>query len=225
MANAHNLQSLTDLNDYLNNDLFWRKHELTTARLTIDTFDDEEDSRKRTFLRAYLCLLYAHWEGFVKTASQAYIRYVSTQSIQLGDLSPNLIALALGQQIRDAGRSNKLEWHAALTELLRGPLDQPFDVEADKTFLLNGNLNIEMLKEILLALGADSTSYETRKPIIDYRLLSNRNAAAHGERLTIGWGDYVGLHDMVIQLVDRFKEDVEESAEQKKYLIPAKGDV
>lgn len=209
VANANNLQSLTDLNNYLDTELIWRKQELTTIRLTIDTFGNEEDSRKRAFLRAYLCILYAHWEGFVKTASLAYIRHVSMQSIRLGDLSPNLVALALGRQIRDAGRSNKLELHTDLTELLMGPLDQMFEVKTDDIFLLDGNLNIETLKEILFALGVDSVSYETRKPIIDYRLLGNRNAAAHGQQLNIGWESYPDLHDTVIDLVDHFKQDVE----------------
>ena len=225
VANAYNLQSLTDLNNYLDNELIWRKHELTTVRLTMDTLDEEEDSRKRAFLRAYLCFLYAHWEGFVKTASLAYIRYVSMQSVRLGDLSPNLVALALGRQIRDAGQSNKLELHADLTDLLMGPLDQTFDVEADEIFLLNGNLNIAMLKEILFALGVDSSSYEIRKPIIDYRLLKNRNEAAHGQQLTIGWEGYGDLHNTVIDLVDSFKQDVEKSAEQKKYLTAVEGGV
>ena len=45
--------------------------------------------------RLAVCLIYAHWEGFVKIAAQAYLDYVHRQGLDHQDLADSILALAL----------------------------------------------------------------------------------------------------------------------------------
>ena len=61
-------------------------------------------------------------------------------------------------------------------------------------------------------LGLDDKDYSTKGALIDQRLLRNRNMIAHGERPDIEQDDYKTVHDEIIQLVERFRDDVENAA-------------
>lgn len=72
--------------------------------------------------------------------------------------------------------------------------------------------------EILCLLGLDATEYLSSGPLIDQRLLHNRNRIAHGEREVIQPEDYVFLHERIIQLLEQFRTDVENAAVSRSYL-------
>lgn len=53
--------------------------------------------------------------------------------------------------------------------------------------------------------------------MIDERLLGNRNRVSHGRRLEIQVGDYISLHETIVELVDQFRTDIENAAALFKY--------
>ena len=74
------IRSQYELSEYLSGSLSRRKREVTTIKFLV--------SRARThevepLLRAAICLLYAHWEGFVREAATAYLSYVSRQGTEV----------------------------------------------------------------------------------------------------------------------------------------------
>ena len=85
------MRDLNQLTEYLDDELAWRKKELTTLKFRLDRCRTHE---RGVLTRAALCLLYAHWEGFVRVAATCYLDYIVRQGVHLGKITPNFVALA-----------------------------------------------------------------------------------------------------------------------------------
>lgn len=177
------------------------------------------DYEKRIMLRVAVCLLYAHWEGFIKQAATAYISYVSTRGRRFRDLTPNFVALGLRGLITTAGASNSPVLHTQLVASLRSRLGDNANLQWSNAVNTGSNLNSKVLGEILCLLGFDPTEYVSSGPLIDQRLLKNRNRIAHGEREELEPEDYEFLHERIFQLIDQFRTDVENAAALRSYLL------
>ena len=210
------VRSLTELAQFLDDDLAWRKRELTTLRLWLDKSRRQHETA--ILLRAAVCLLYAHWEGFVKAAATGYVSYVATLGLEYRDLTPNFVALGLWSEISQAGESELPTLRTGLTTRLSSGLSERASINWEPSTDAGSNLNSKTLNEILCAVGLDSSEYLLKKPIIDQRLLANRNAIAHGERRPeFGVDDYAGLNDDIVQLVERFRTDIENAASTNRF--------
>ena len=205
------VRSLTELTQFLDDELAWRKKELTTLKVLLDKSRRQHETA--LLLRAAICLLYAHWEGFVKAAATGYLSYVATRGLRYQDLTPNFVALGLWSDISQAGESNLPTLRTALMTRLISGLSERARINWEQSIDAGSNLNFKTLNEIMCAVGLDSKEYLLKKPIIDQRLLANRNAIVHGERRPeIGPDDYAGLNDDIVQLVERFRTDIENAA-------------
>ena len=208
------IRSLTQLSDALEEDLAWRKRELTTINFTLDK---ARQHQRGPLLRAGVCLLYAHWEGFVKTAARGYVSYVARQRLQYRHLTSNFVALGLRREIRDAGQSNQPSIHTRLVEKLTSDLSENSNLDWQNSINTGSNLNTERLTEILMLLGLDSTNYLSKGQLLDQKLLANRNSVAHGDRVEIDANDYALLHNEIIRLADQFNTDVQNAAATEQY--------
>ena len=84
------IRSIYELTQLLERQLSWRKRELTTIRAVIEK---SVDSEKAVLLRGAMCLLYAHWEGFISIAAKAYVSFVVSRHLKLRDVTPNTISV------------------------------------------------------------------------------------------------------------------------------------
>ena len=210
------VRSLTELTQFLDDELAWRKKELTTLKVLLDKSHRHHETM--LLLRAAICLLYAHWEGFVKAAATGYLSYVATRGLRYRDLTPNFVALGLWSDISQAGESNLPTLRTALTTKLISGLSERASIDWGQSIDAGSNLNSKTLDEIMCAVGLDSKEYLLKKPIIDQRLLANRNAIVHGERRPeIGPDDYAVLNDDIVQLVERFRNDIENAAATNRF--------
>ncbi len=64
------LNTAEQLSDRLSHDLAWRKKELSEVKSLVET-RSFSDSKHKALVRSGICLLYAHWEGFVKLAANS----------------------------------------------------------------------------------------------------------------------------------------------------------
>ena len=208
------IRSLDEFSNFLDKGISWRKKELTNLRFMIQRARSHEEV---TLLRAAICLLYAHWEGFIGSAATAYICFVVSRRLRLHDLAPNFLALGLLSNIQQPEQSRVVTLHYHLTNYLASDLPERFNIDCEKAINTRSNLNSRVLKEILQYVGIDSTEYEKKNAILDERLLRNRNSVAHGECLEIQPDDYMSLHEIIIELIERFRTDVENAAAQGKY--------
>ena len=203
------IRSLTQLAQFLDGDLSWRKRELTTLKFMLGRHRPHE---RVLLLRAAVCVLYAHWEGFVKAAATSYVSFVATQGLRYHDLTPNFVALGLRTEISRAGQSDKPTIRTALTTKLILGLSEHANIDWENSVNTRSNLNTDTLNEIICLLGLEGNDYLLKKQLLDQRLLGNRNLIAHGQRVEIELDEYSGLHDEVIQLLQNFRSDVENAA-------------
>ena len=207
-----------ELTDRLDRDIAWRKRELVNLSSMV------QRGRRHTraaALRAAVCLLYAHWEGFMRYAARSYLEYVSNRRLKYGELRRNFLALGLRRKIMRASEERRTSAHTELVRLVFQARDQRTSSEIVDAIETRANLGGDVLVDILEAVGFDATSYVTKAALLDDRLLRNRNRIAHGEYLEIDADAYADLNETIVGLMDRFKNDIENAAATKSYLAHA----
>ena len=208
------IRSLIELNDFLDTQLSWRKRELTNLKFAVG---DARTSHRGMMLRAAICLLYSHWEGFIKEAATGYVCFVALRGLKFREVAPNLVALGWRADIQKAGRSNLATLHTELTQKMMGEQEETFRPNWDAAIDVESNLNSKALQQVLCVVGINREEYMTKGPVIDERLVKNRNGIAHGQGVTIDEDDYDDLHDFVVQMLNLFRNDIENSAVLETY--------
>ena len=193
----------------MDDELAWRKRELTTLKHMVERARSHE---KVFLLRAAVCVLYAHWEGFVKAAATSYASFVDAQGLRYRELTPNFVALGLRSEILKAARSNKLTDMTNVVEKMIHGLDERGNIDWERSVQTGANLNSARFAQILCLIGRDVGEYESMNQLLDQKLLGNRNLVAHGRRVNVDADDYAELHTEIIRLVDMFRDDVENAA-------------
>ena len=203
------IRSLSQLTEFLDDELAWRKKELTTLKFMLG---ERRQHEKALLLRAAICVLYAHWEGFVKAAASGYVSFVITRGLRYRDLTPNFAALGLRSEISTAGESKKPTIHTALATEMRSGLSKLTNIDLERAVSTGSNLNTAALNEIICLVGLDGNDYLTKKQLLDHKLVGNRNLVAHGRPVEIEADEYSVLHEEIVQLVQKFRTDIENAA-------------
>lgn len=210
--------TLDDLSDGLNQQLAWRKKELSDLKSLLD-LSPSNTSRRSVLLRSAITILYAHWEGFIKEASSIYLEYVSRQGLRYNQLTNNFIALAFKNQLKLIEETQKPCTYTEALNFITSRLDEHSRLPYEDVIRTESNLSSSVLKEITCILGLDYSFYELKQELIDTKLLRQRNAVAHGEYLSIEMEGYSDLHKEVIGMMDEFKTQVENHACQRSYQV------
>lgn len=217
---SHKIRALETLVDFLNEQNVWRVKELTTLKAEISRATDKTQV---TLIRAALPILYAHWEGYIKTSSEAYLDYVSSyvasQRLTTKNLSPVFVALPLWKEIIQSDAPIKfLPFSQKLAPYL-AKHDHRIKIPSTNTVNSESNLNSQVLREICCITGIDYKEFETKEKLIDERLLGTRNRIAHGERRDLTTTDYNDLHMQIVELLQLFKNLISNAASGKAFLL------
>ncbi len=210
------LKTAEQLSDRLSRDLAWRKKELSEVKSLVET-KSFSDSKHKALVRSGICLLYAHWEGFIKLAANSYLEYVRMQKLHYEELASNFLALAMKEKLKEAKETNKPSLYIPVCDFFWDELNQRclLPKEAISTA---SNLSSEIFQEITRTLGINFSTYSTKSVLIDTKLLKTRNEIAHGEYSIFDRGEYVELHIEVIAMLDLFRTDIENAAINKDYI-------
>jgi hypothetical protein len=211
------IQSKEELNYRLATDLTWRKKELSAMKSLIES-KNVSDHKHKALVRSGVCILYSHWEGFVKLAAKSYLEYVISKKLTYQELSSNFLALAMKEKLKDAKETHKPSLYIPVCEFFLSELNQRCILPKPKDVISTAsNLSSEILKEITYILGIDFSIYSTKSQVIDTQLLKTRNEIAHGEDSVFDRAEYLEVHREILEMLDLFRDQIENAASQKKF--------
>jgi MAE_28990/MAE_18760-like HEPN len=212
------IRTSNELSDRLSEDLAWRKKELSALKGLIET-KSFQIQKNKVLTRSGIAILYAHWEGYIKCAATAYLELVSRQQhLKYYDLTDNFIAIAMKSKLDAASGTNQATIHNEVIYFLTESMDQRIELPSKDVIKTASNLSSSVLQQILALLGIDYRPYEMKQVLIDEKLLAKRNKIAHGEFLDVDIDSYRELHEEVIDMMDLFRDQIENHAVQKLYL-------
>lgn len=209
------LRTAVQLNAQLQGDLAWRRKELSLYRGWVR---GAGSNGEQAMLRGAITVLYAHWEGYIKTASEAYLEFVRHQRLTCNELAINFVALAAKSKLNDAALSGKSRQHIDLADFFVNHLNRRAQLTSAGAINTKANLKVDVFQNIVQLLGLDyRQEYEAaEKPIIE-RLLELRNGIAHGEFQRIDQIEYDQLYRKIDELLVLFCNEIDNSAAQKRY--------
>lgn len=213
------IRSVNHLQDLIDKETSWRKVEFSSLMSSVRIAKFKSHN---TALRAGVALLYAHWEGAVKSIATYYLVYVSNQKIYYKDLKNNFLAIGIRDNLSKFEATNKSSIHNRIVDnVFKIKADERFSINVDGFIKSGSNLNSEIFVEIMEQIGLDYTEYEADFKLIDEVLLKTRNKIAHGEALealSLDEDRFNELHRIVLKLIQLFANQVLNSACQKSYL-------
>lgn len=200
--------------DAISANLAHRKRDLTALNGLIGRCRGHE---LKVVTNSAVCILYAHWEGFVKFGGTCFANYVFHQGISAEHLSNGVIASALRDRLREVRSTKKVSLCRDFVESMRHPNSRmpPFNwKQAVETY---DNLKLEVLIEVLALVGCETSFYEGKKGIIDEKLVGYRNSISHTGYSDLEPQDYPDLHQATIVLLNRFRDDLEDAVSKETF--------
>lgn len=218
------IKDLNELEEKIDSELAWRKKELTSIRIDVNDSQQKEKSEQSKAIRIGIAMLYAHWEGAIKSIAEFYLVYVSGLHLKYCELKNNFLAIAMKNDLNSFGETKKATIHNKLIDNIYLKKDEESQIPCKNVIKTDSNLKMEIFKEIAATIGIDENPYILKKMIIDQRLLGNRNKIAHGERIETLDGissvsDYLYLHTTVLNLIDQFANNIKEAAKNEDYRV------
>lgn len=212
MANIH---TPGQLQDELDKEMGWRRKEILAFRVA----STKNGQDAVFFIRAGIALLYAHWEGFVKSASEHYLNYVQHQGHTYRELKSCFAIFGLKGKLHTLSTSRKALANIEAFDFILSELEQQVSLNMSTAIDTESNLTSKVFTNIAASIDIDTTAYETRFNLIDESLVNLRNKVAHGEYLRLGGREFGELVDVILQIMDWYKTDLMNAAAQKKYML------
>lgn len=213
-----------ELEVFLDESLAWRRAEMAALGVEIRRAEAESANSPlaRALNRSGVALLYAHWEGFVKEACEAYLQMVANRRLRYSELSDSFVVTsAIGILKRlESGDATARE---ALLDIVRKPDDARARVPRKGTINTRSNLRFEVLVVLCERLGLPDSSFRTRQQLIDRSLCDQRNEIAHGRLYFPDASSYSGLKDRVLEMLETMRDEIVIHASQKLYRHDASG--
>lgn len=204
---ANKILTIDDLVNSIDNDLAWRKKEIHYIKTLIPK---EKSVKQSSYLRLAVPLLYAHWEGFAKSSTEAYLKYVSLKNLRHTDLRPQFIALSLSKLLGLSEIKN-LEGKTTIVNALLLKLNDRAQIPTKEIIQTKSNLRYDVFREIIFTLSLSEERFCIYKSFID-DLVDTRNHIAHGNYLKVEYKECISMCDDLTTLLEMLKNEILNSA-------------
>jgi hypothetical protein len=210
------IRTVTQLQEKLDAEMGWRIKEISAFKLATKT----EVGNRKAFVRAGVALVYAHWEGFIKAASESYLNYVDNQGHMYRDLKSCFAVFGLKGKLSLLTGSRQAKPNIEAFDFVLGELDRPARMNMSSAIDTESNLTSKVFANIATSLDIATTGYETKFNLIDESLVRRRNKVAHGDYLDLEAADFRILADEVLEMMRNYKTDLENAASMATYRRP-----
>lgn len=210
------IRTLTQLQEALDSEMSWRIKEISDFKLNSKI----QSASSRTFIRAGIALVYAHWEGFIKAASEDYLNFVDQQGHIYRDLKACFVLFGLKGKLAFLHSSRQAKPNIDALNFVVAEMDKPAKMTMSSAIDTESNLTSKVFSNIAASLDISTLPYETKFKLIDESLVNRRNKVAHGEFLDLSAADFIILADEVLHMMRSYKTDIENAASLKSYKRP-----
>lgn len=207
------IRTLSHLQEALDREMKWRLREISTFRLACK----RESADQQAFIRAGVAVVYAHWEGFIKSASEHYLEFVNNQGHRYRELKTCFVVFGMKSQLAVLGESRKSKSSVEALEFVFSEMDKPAKMVLASAINTESNLTSAVFSNIAQSIDIAIDQYETKFNLIDESLVYRRNSIAHGEYLDLMPEHFIGLVDEMLMLMRWYKTDLENAASQASY--------
>ena len=207
------VKTLDEMQIALDQEMAWRVKEIGVFKLG----SSRNDSKRKPYIRAGVALLYAHWEGFIKSSSEIYLGYVESRALRYRDLKSCFVVFGLKRRISTLVESKKTIPNIEAMDFIFSKLDETATLKIKSAINTESNLTSKVFINIANSLDINTLPYETRFHLIDSSLVKRRNEIAHGEFVDISVDEFSKLVDDILFLMRLYKTDIENAASLENY--------
>lgn len=204
-----------DLSAILDSDLSWRRKELSDLKVAVKGADEYS---KPVLLRAIITMSYAHWEGYVRTCANRYFEHLTLRKKQFVDFERQIYVNSILGRLDALHRSRvSLKERCTLVNDILDGGNGTFSYVNPDLVDTRSNLNTDVVSNICMICGVDSSYFEQNRSFLDLLLLKRRNAIAHGQQEYIhveGIDEFVAT---VLALMGTFRTLLENKVYTKAY--------
>ena len=208
------IYNLDDLSILLDEEISWRRKELSIIKNYIPF---ESNPKQNAALRFNVPILYAHFEGFVKQATEMYLNYVACKTLKHSELQSQFVTLSLTKKLGLLEIKN-IEDKTKIIDFILNENDSRSNILTKNVIQTKSNLKFNVLKEVLFTIGIEVSKFENYKQLVN-DLVEARNFIAHGDYLKIDYKTYINMFDDIQKLMIELKIEIENSALLENYKI------
>jgi hypothetical protein len=170
-------------------------------------------------MRAGILMLYAHWEGFVRFSAETYIAHINERIARFkAPLSEHYRQLLMWRCFKRRGDFPHAKSPMGFLEAMHDWRAHPDALLSDEMIDSESNLNSQVLRKILRIIDIPFVDFESKKNLIDEKLLGRRNPIAHGQRRMLTIDDYSEADREVRALLDTFQRKIEDCVQHSSFI-------
>lgn len=207
------IRTLDQLQDALDKEMAWRVKEVKAFSVASKANGPE----RRYFIRAGVALLYAHWEGFIKTSSEIYLKFIDSRGLKYSELKSCFSVFGLKSKLQTLAVSRQSMANIDAFDFILAELENRARLHIGSAINTESNLTSKVFSNIATSLDINLGEYTSRFNLIDESLVSRRNRIAHGEFIDIGGAEFGDLLNDVLQIMREYKTDLENAATTAAY--------